>query len=84
MLVSPSISTGAGSPVYLEEIFTSSEKINGDNFKYADRKAEMCLIRVEDKNGAIILMHSHPLPLLGHIEIGELTLSEKTGISKTF
>jgi len=29
-------------------------------------------------------MHSHPVPLLGHIESGELTLSEKTGISKTF
>ena len=29
-------------------------------------------------------MHSHPLPLLGHIEIGKLTLAEKTGISKTF
>ena len=84
MLISPSISTGAESPVYLEEIFTSSEKINGDHFKYADRKAEMRLIRVEDENGAVIIMHSHPLPLLGHIEIGELTLAEKTGISKTF
>ena len=29
-------------------------------------------------------MHSHPLPLLGHIESGELMLAEKTGISKTF
>ena len=29
-------------------------------------------------------MHSHPVPLLGHIESGELTLAEKTGISKTF
>ena len=84
MLISPSIYTGAESSVYLAEIFTFSEKINGDNFKYADRKAEMRLIRVEDENGATIIMYSHPLPLLGHIEIGELTHAEKTGISKTF
>ena len=44
----------------------------------------MRLIRVEVENGATIPMHSHPVPLLGHIESGELTLSEKTGISKTF
>ena len=44
----------------------------------------MRLIRVEDENGATIIMYSHPLPLLGHIEIGELTHAEKTGISKTF
>ena len=29
-------------------------------------------------------MHSHPVPLLGQIESGELTLAEKTGIKKTF
>ena len=29
-------------------------------------------------------MHSHPVPLLGHIESGELTFIENTGISKTF
>ena len=44
----------------------------------------MRLIRVEVENGATIPMHSHPVPLLGHIESGELTLDEKTGISKNF
>ena len=33
--------------------------------------------------GQPIPMHSHPVPLLGHTESGQLTLSEKTGIRKT-
>jgi len=84
MLINPSISIAAESPVDVQEIFTSSENIDGDNFKYPKGKAEMRLIRVEVENGATIPMHSHPVPLLGHIESGELTLAEKTGISKNF
>ena len=72
------------SPVNVQEIFSSSENIDGDNFKYPKGKAEMRLIRVEVDKGGTIPMHSHPIPLLGHIESGELTLAEKTGISKTF
>ena len=34
------------------------------------------------KNGATIPKHSHPVPLLVHIESSELTLAEKTGINK--
>ena len=60
------------------------DSIDGDNFKYPKGKAEMRLIRVEVKNRASISMISHPVPLLGHIESGELTLAEKAGISKTF
>ena len=52
-------------------MFTSSENICGDNFKYSKGKAEMHLIRVVVKNGATIKMHSHPEPLLCHIESGE-------------
>ena len=81
MLINPSISIAAQSPVDVQEIFSSSENIDGDNFKYPKGKAEMRLIRVEVENGATIPMHSHPVPLLGHIESGELTLDEKTGIS---
>ena len=84
MLINPSISIAADFPVDVQEIFTSSENIDGANFKYPKGKAEMRLIRVEVENGATIPMHSHPVPLLGHIERGELTLSEKTGVSKTF
>jgi len=83
MLISPSIYIAAESPVDVQEIFTSSKNIDGDNFKYSKGKAEMRLIRAEVENGATIPMHSNPVPLLGHIESGELTLAEKTGISKT-
>ena len=78
MLINPNISMAAESPVDIQE------SIDGDNFKYPKGKAEMRLIRVEVENGATIPMHSHPVPLLGHIESGELTLAEKTGVSKTF
>jgi len=72
------------SPVDVKEIFTSSENIDGENFKYPKGKAEMRLIRVEVEKGGTIPMHSHPVPILGHIESGELTLDTKTGLSKTF
>ncbi|ABM72449.1 Hypothetical protein P9515_12421 [Prochlorococcus marinus str. MIT 9515] len=84
MLINPNITIAAESPVDVQEIFTSSKNIDGDNFKYPKGKAEMRLIRVEVENGATIPIHSHPAPLLGHIESGELTLAEKKGISKTF
>ena len=84
LLINPSLSIAAESPVDVQEIFTSSKNIDGETFKYPKGKAEMRLIRVEVENGATIPMHSHPVPLLGHIESGELTLAEKTGISKTF
>ena len=80
----PSYSIDEKSPVDVQEIFTSSENIDGDNFKYPKGKAEMRLIRVEVDKGGTIPMHSHPVPLLGHIEKGELTLAKKTGSSKTF
>ena len=44
----------------------------------------MRLIRVEVEKGATLIVYSHPSPLLGNIESGELTLSEKTGVSKIF
>ena len=47
MLINPSISLAAESPIDVQEIFTSSENIDGDNFKYPKGKAEMRLIRVE-------------------------------------
>ena len=34
MLINPSISIAAQSPVDVQEIFTSSKNIDGDNFKY--------------------------------------------------
>ena len=83
MLINPSISIAAESPVDVQEIFTSSENIDGDNFKYPKGKAEMGLIRVEVKKGVTIPMYSYPVPLPEHIDSGELTLAEKKDISKT-
>tara|TARA_Y100001978_G_scaffold182415_1_gene179276 strand:- start:416 stop:667 length:252 start_codon:yes stop_codon:yes gene_type:complete len=47
-------------PVDVQEIFTSSKTIDGENFKYPKGKAEMRLIRVEVDRGAKIPLHSHP------------------------
>ncbi len=77
MLIYSGISIAAESPVDVQEIFTSSENIDGDNFNYPKGKSEMRLIRVEVENGTTIPMHSHPVTLLGHIESGELKLAEK-------
>ena len=71
-------------PVDVQEIFTSSKTIEGENFKYPRGKAEMRLIRVEVGGGATIPLHSHPTPLMGHIESGELTLTKASGNSTTF
>ena len=72
------------SPVDVKEIFTSSKTIDGNSFNYPKGKAEMRLIRVEVEKGATIPMHSHPIPLMGHIESGQLTLEKRSGASKTF
>ena len=77
MLINPSISIAAESPVDVQEIFTSSENIDGDNFKYPKGKAEMRLIRVEVENGATIPMHSHPIPLLGNVEQGTIIVKRQ-------
>ena len=84
MLINPSILIAAESPVSEQEIFTSSENIDGENFKYLRGKSEMRFIRVEVENEGTIPMRFHLFPLLEHIESGVLTLAEKTGISKTF
>ena len=87
LLILPSNSVIANeekSPVDVQEIFTSSKTIEGENFKYPKGKAEMRLIRVEVEGGATIPLHSHPTPLMGHIESGELTLTKDTGNSTTF
>ena len=80
----PSLALEESSPVNVEEIFTTSKTIEGDDFEYPSGKAEMRLIRVEVEKGAVIPLHSHPIPLMGHIESGELTLKKEKGKSKTF
>ena len=44
----------------------------------------MRLYRVEVKAGAEIPLHSHPAPLTGHIEKGQLKLTKDNGQIETF
>ncbi|WP_320674115.1 cupin domain-containing protein [Prochlorococcus sp. MIT 1341] len=44
----------------------------------------MRLYRVEVQAGAEIPLHSHPTPLTGHIEKGQLKLTKDSGQSETF
>jgi len=77
MLINPSISLAAESPVDVQEIFTSSENIDGDNFKYPKGKAEIRLQRVELAEGGIVPLHSHPIPLLGNVEQGTIVVKRQ-------
>ena len=77
MLINPSISIAAESPVDVQEIFTSSENIDGDNFKYPKGKAEIRLQRVELAEGGIVPLHSHPIPLLGNVEQGTIVVKRQ-------
>ena len=45
MLINPSISIAAESPVDVQEVFVSSETIDGDTLKYPRGKAEIRLQR---------------------------------------
>ncbi len=84
MLCAPSIAMAAQSPVDVQEIFTSTKTIEGDAFSYPKGKAEMRLYRVEVQVGEEIPLHSHPAPLTGHIQTGELTLQKESGKNQTF
>ena len=65
MLINPSISIGAESPVDVHEVFVGSETMDGDSLKYPKGKAEIRLQRVELAEGGVVPLHSHPIPLLG-------------------
>ncbi len=84
MLCVPNIALAAESPVDVQEVFTSTKTIEGDAFSYPKGKAEMRLYRVEVQAGEEIPLHSHPAPLTGHIETGQLTLKKESGKSQTF
>ncbi len=84
LFCAPGISQAAQSPVDVQEVFTSTKTIEGDSFTYPKGRAEMRLYRVEVQAGEEIPLHSHPAPLTGHIEKGELTLKKQSGESQTF
>ena len=74
MLISPSISIAAESPVDVQEVFVGSETMDGDALKYPKGKAEIRLQRVELAEGEIVPLHSHPFPLLGNVEQGTIVV----------
>ena len=49
--------------------------MDGDPLKYPKGKAEIRLQRVELAEGGIVPLHSHPIPLLGNVEQGTITVS---------
>ena len=77
MLINPSISLAAESPVDVQEVFVGSETMDGDALKYPKGKAEIRLQRVELAEGGIVPLHSHPIPLLGNVEQGTIVVKRQ-------
>ena len=77
MLINPSISIAAESPVDVQEVFVGSETMDGDALKYPRGKAEIRLQRVELAGGGTVPLHSHPIPLLGNVEQGTIVVKRE-------
>ena len=77
MLINPSISIAAESPVDVQEVFVVAETMDGDTLKYPKGKAEIRLQRVELAEGGIVPLHSHPIPLLGNVEQGTIVVKRQ-------
>ena len=77
MLINPSISIAAESPVDVQEVFVGSETMEGDALKYPRGKAEIRLQRVELAEGGMVPLHSHPIPLLGNVEQGTIVVKRE-------
>ena len=77
MLINPSISIAAESPVDVKEVFVGSETMDGDALKYPRGKAEIRLQRVELAEGGTGPLHSHPIPLLGNVEQGTIVVKRE-------
>ena len=52
----------------IQEIFTSSETLNGTPLKYPTGQAELRLYRVEIPAGGKIPLHSHPAPMMVYVQ----------------
>ena len=52
----------------IEEIFTSSETLNGTPLKYPAGQPEMRLYRVEIPAGGKIPLHTHPAPMMVYVQ----------------
>ena len=52
----------------IQEIFTSSETLNGTPLKYPAGQPEMRLYRVEIPAGGKIPLHTHPAPMMVYVQ----------------
>ena len=77
MLIKPSISLAAESPVDIQEVFVGSQTMDGDTLKYPKGKAEIRLQRVKLAEGGIVPLHSHPIPLVGNVEQGTIVVKRQ-------
>ena len=77
MLINPSISLAAESPVDIQEVFVGSQTMDGDTLKYPKGKAEIRLQRVKLEEGGIVPLHSHPIPLVGNVEQGTIVVKRQ-------
>ena len=77
LLINPSISIAAESPIDVQEVFVGSETMDGDALKYPRGKAEIRLQRVELAEGGTVPLHSHPIPLLGNVEQGTIIVKRE-------
>ena len=77
MLINPSISLAAESPVDIQEVFVGSQTMDGDTLKYPKGKAEIRLQRVKLAEGGIVPLHSHPIPLVGNVEKGTIVVKRQ-------
>ena len=74
MLINPSISIAAESPVDVQEVFVGSETMDGDALKYPKGKAEIRLQRVELTEWGIVPLHCYPISLLGNVKQGKIVI----------
>ena len=63
----PGTSSASTKPV-IQEIFTSSETLNGTTLKYPAGKPELRLYRVEIPAGGKIPLHTHPAPMMVYVQ----------------
>ena len=52
----------------IQEIFTSSETLNGTPLKYPEGQPELRLYRVEIPAGGKIPLHTHPAPMMVYVQ----------------
>ena len=52
----------------IQEVFTSSETLNGTALKYPAGKPELRLYRVEIPAGGKIPLHTHPAPMMVYVQ----------------